>query len=50
MIFKRKVYDELLQWKQEDDGTTAILIKKRVVSENLLSPRRSPAMRTKLIY
>lgn len=27
MIFKRKVYDELLQWKQEDDGTTAILIK-----------------------
>ena len=27
MIFKRKVYDELLQWKQKDDGTTAILIK-----------------------
>lgn len=27
MIFKRKIYKELLQWKQEDDGKTAILIK-----------------------
>ena len=27
MIFKRKIYNELLKWKQEDDGRTAILIK-----------------------
>ena len=27
MIFRRKIYDELLKWKQEDDGKTAILIK-----------------------
>lgn len=27
MIFKRKLYDELRQWKQEDDGHSAILIK-----------------------
>ena len=27
MIFKRKIYNELLKWKQEDDGKTAILIK-----------------------
>jgi predicted AAA+ superfamily ATPase len=27
MVFKRKIYEKLLQWKREDDGTTAILIK-----------------------
>ncbi|MDR0895518.1 MAG: AAA family ATPase [Prevotellaceae bacterium] len=27
MIFKRKIYEELRRWKQEDDGRTAILIK-----------------------
>lgn len=27
MIFKRKIYNELLSWKHEDDGSTAILIK-----------------------
>ena len=27
MIFKRKIYNELLTWKREDDGTTAMLIK-----------------------
>lgn len=27
MIFKRRIYDELLNWKQEDNGSTAILIK-----------------------
>lgn len=27
MIFKRKIYTELLSWKHEDDGSTAILIK-----------------------
>ena len=27
MIFKRKIYNELLDWKNEDNGTTAILIK-----------------------
>lgn len=26
MIFKRKIYDELLQWKQNDEGRTAVLI------------------------
>ena len=26
MIFKRKIYDELLQWKQTDKGRTAVLI------------------------
>ena len=26
MIFKRKIYDELLQWKQTNDGRTAVLI------------------------
>ncbi len=27
MIIKRKIYNELLSWKHEDDGSTAILIK-----------------------
>lgn len=27
MIFRRKIYNELLSWKQEDNGSTAILIK-----------------------
>lgn len=27
MIFKRKLYDEMLQWKRESDGQTALLIK-----------------------
>lgn len=27
MIFKRKLYDKLRQWKQKDDGHSAILIK-----------------------
>lgn len=26
MIFKRKIYDELLRWKQTDNGKTAVLI------------------------
>lgn len=26
MVFKRKIYDELLQWKQTDEGRTAVLI------------------------
>ena len=26
MIFKRKIYDELLQWKRTDEGRTALLI------------------------
>lgn len=26
MIFKRKIYDELLQWKRMDEGRTAVLI------------------------
>ena len=25
-MFKRKIYDKLLQWKQESDGKTALLI------------------------
>ena len=26
-IFKRKIYDRMLQWKQERDGKTALLVK-----------------------
>ena len=26
-IFKRKIYDRMLQWKQERDGRTALLVK-----------------------
>ena len=26
-IFKRKIYERMLQWKQEGDGQTALLIK-----------------------
>ena len=26
-IFKRKIYERMLQWKQESDGNTALLIK-----------------------
>lgn len=26
-VFKRKIYDKMLQWKQERDGSTALLIK-----------------------
>ena len=26
-VFKRKIYDQMLQWKQTKDGTTALLIK-----------------------
>ena len=25
-MFKRKIYDKLLEWKQESDGKTALLI------------------------
>lgn len=27
MIFKRKLYDRMLEWKSEFDGKTALLIK-----------------------
>ena len=27
MIFKRKIYDEMLKWKREQNGKTALLIK-----------------------
>ena len=27
MIFKRKIYRELQQWKESDNGSTALLIK-----------------------
>ena len=27
MIFKRKLYDKMLEWKREFDGKTALLIK-----------------------
>lgn len=26
MIFKRKIYNQILQWKQESNGKTALLI------------------------
>ena len=26
-VFKRKIYSKLLEWKQEDDGRSAILVK-----------------------
>ncbi len=26
-IFKRKIYERMLRWKQENDGQTALLIK-----------------------
>ena len=26
-VFKRKIYSKLLEWKQEDDGKSAILVK-----------------------
>ena len=26
-VFKRKIYDKILKWKQERGGTTALLIK-----------------------
>ena len=26
-LFKRKIYDRMLQWKQERDGKTALLVK-----------------------
>ena len=25
-VFKRKIYDKLLEWKQESDGNTALLV------------------------
>lgn len=25
-IFKRKIYDRLLEWKQQQDGKTALLV------------------------
>ena len=27
MVFKRKIYDKMLKWKNEQDGKTALLIK-----------------------
>ena len=27
MIFKRKIYDKMLRWKEEQHGTTALLIR-----------------------
>lgn len=26
MVFKRKIYEELLHWKRTDEGRTAVLI------------------------
>jgi len=43
MIFKRKIYSELLSWKQEDNGSTAMVIKgarrvgKSTVAEEFVS-------------
>lgn len=41
-IFKRKIYERMLQWKQESDGQTALLIKgaRRIGNQPLL--RSSP--------
>ena len=41
-IFKRKIYERMLQWKQESDGQTALLIKVHVESENQPLLRSSP--------
>lgn len=36
-IFKRKIYSKLLEWKQEENGRTALLVKgaRRVGSEHV---------------
>ena len=40
MIFKRKLYDEMLKWKQDSKGSTALLIKGQDELANPHSPRR----------
>ena len=36
MIFKRKIYDELVKWKRTDEGKTAVLIQGQGELVNLL--------------
>lgn len=44
MIFKRKLYTEMLQWKQDSNGASALLIKGQGVSANPLLRRSLPSM------
>lgn len=37
MVFKRKIYDKIKQWKIESDGSTALLIEGQDVLESLRS-------------
>lgn len=33
MIFRRKIYDKILQWKRENNGKSALLIEVKILSD-----------------
>ena len=50
-MFKRKIYDKMLQWKNESGGNTALLVERaQGVSENRQSLRSLRRMNMKAIY
>ena len=49
-MFKRKIYDKMLQWKNESGGNTALLVEVQGVSENRQSLRSLRRTNMKAIY
>lgn len=49
MVFKRKIYDKLLEWKNEVDGKKALLIEgaRRIGNQQLL--KNLPRMNIRVI-
>ena len=49
-VFKRKIYDRLLQWKQTRDGKTAILIEVHTSLDEFCKKYSSVVDKRYLIY
>ena len=50
MMFKRKIYNKMLEWKKESDGRTALLIEGADVSESQQWFESLPKMNMTVIY
>lgn len=49
-MLKRKIYDELVAWKNISKGTTAMMIDGTLVLEKAILPRRLPGRNTKATF
>ena len=49
-MHKRKIYDKLLEWKNESDGNTALLVEGARRKVNLQLLRNLVKMNMKVIY